>query len=225
MVGDGVIMRPVIPTLSLVAVSAVFFWFVAAIISNMLVTSIPTGSGLRESLQLIFPYHLQGILGLISLAGCTVFLATTRTQNPAWSLGVPLGIVLAVAAVLSILSKFIVDPGYLIGNAAFVAISLLPLCSALFFLSRKKAGDRVNTLFTVTLVIGVLSLLLIVAMFFQASYAPGEIRNGHSVYEGWSMLYLVLGMPVVGIVHLMHAGRFWRASRNNACGTGSCPEG
>jgi FtsH-binding integral membrane protein len=178
MAGVGVLMRPVIPALSLVAVSAVFFWFVAAIITNMLVTSVPPGSGLREVLQLIIPYHLQGILSLISLAGCIVFLATTRSQNPSWSLGLPLCIALVAAAVFSVLSKVILisvrsplylDPGYLFQLLSFVATSLLPLCSALFFLSRKKAGDRVNTLFTVALILGVLSLLLLIAMFFQAS--------------------------------------------------------
>jgi hypothetical protein len=212
-------MKPGIPALSLVAISVVFFWFIIIIIANVLFMSLPY-SGNWEALHMI-PYHLPGVLGLISFAGCAVFLAVTRTQNPSWSLGLPLGIILFVAAVFSALSKFILisggaplylDPGYLIQNAAFIAISLLPIGSALFFWSRKAAGERVYDLAVIALIVGVLSLLLLIAMFIPVHHEPGEIvRSSHSVYEGWYILYLMVGLPAVGALHLMHAGRVYGA--------------
>lgn len=129
--------------LALVAVSLPFFTiFTISMCMLILVLLYPVLSVIKV------PIDPMGPLALIALCGGILFLSSTREENPAWYLGVPLVAALGMMALNPILTALIVihDPSPPIWHPGILwsllagagVIFLLPLGTALFFWSQRQ---------------------------------------------------------------------------------------
>lgn len=187
--------------------SAVFFYFFGVVIPNIMGiwlddATMHTGTGMM--LVILAP----GLLALISLAGCTVFLRNSRTTNRHWYLGIPLWIIIAAATVLLILSPLIRMTGLLPpspdlgGLAGMGALFLLAPCSVIFFWSIRDYPARITIHVIIALGVSIVSAILLYGLLFPPEYAPGE-HVGMSMYEPFLWLYLILGLPIVGALYIV----------------------
>jgi len=224
--------------LSLIAMSAIFFYLPLFIVQS-------TGLGFlagATGLDLLYPLSNFSFPALISLCGGIVYLRNTREENPLWCLGIPLCVMFAITTVSPVVSGFLVirgmeppiyDPGVLWNILSQLALALLPPCAALFFWSQKELGRWMLVFLCLSLVVTLGSLAMFWAEFspylVSAGLIPPEqplIVNGlpvRSENDGFLMLTLMFGLPLIGILFLILAAISWDAARNSSDRTAGHP--
>ena len=182
-------------------------------------------------------YDLTGswFPALISFLGCAAFLAETRNENPRWHLGIPLCIMFAIITVDPLVSGILVihdptppiwHPGILWMLLSDAAVCLIPPCAALFFWSQRALGRWVPVFTGIALVVTISSIAMLWAEYtpFLVSAglippAPPAMLNGQPVRmesDGSLFLYLMVGLPLLGILFLILAAISWDAARNSS---------
>ena len=91
------------------------------------------------------------------------------------------------------------DVPYGIGTGATIIYISLPFLCALFFWSLKDVTRLIPIYIAVALMIGIISVIIISATLFPAQYSPGEILGDNSPAYVWTMLYMLFGLPILGI--------------------------
>jgi hypothetical protein len=202
-------------SIALVAMSAIFF----SVFGMFLLVFAGGVSGLRFELPWFGSNYLAaslGILGLISVCGCTLFLSLTRHQSRLWYFGIPLGIALTVTSVSWFFTPLHLIPDSMLNqNTGQVALFLLAPCSALFFWSEKRMKNGGIGLMVIILLVSILSALLLYGLIFPPQYALGsKIGAGPTVSELYFWIYYMLGLPIIGSLFLSTAlGLFRRDSK------------
>ena len=168
----------------------------------------------------------------ISLCGGIAFLLATRNENPSWYLGIPLCIMFAITAISPLVSGILVihdmsppiyHPGVLWILLSQAAVCLIPPCAALFFWSQRALGRWVPVLAALALLITISSAAMLWAetapYLVSAGLIPPEpptMVDGHVVKvenDGALILYLMFGLPIIGILFLVLAAATWFRSK------------
>jgi|WetSurMetagenome_2_1015567.scaffolds.fasta_scaffold248271_3 hypothetical protein len=199
--------------LSLIAMSALFFSLILLTVLHEVLRFLVNTTGLDFLNSLNdFLYSLGNfsLPAFISLCGGIVFLAGTRKENPSWYLGIPLCMAFAVMAISPALQGFLVihsptpatlEPGRLWFYADKAAFSFLPLCAALFFWSQKQLGRAIPLVIGMMLVISLSSIGSLVHDFFPA-VIPAGLHPPHADMTLFLAIYLLIGLPLIGILFL-----------------------
>lgn len=168
---------------------------------------------------------------VVSLCGGIAFLLATKNENPSWHLGIPLCIMFALIAVSPLVSGILVisdpeppiyHPGILWILLSEAAVCLIPPGAALFFWSQRAPGKLVPVLSGIALAVTLFSLGMLWAeispYLVSAGLlppAPPELVNGlpvRSENDGFLILTLMFGLPLIGILFLLLAGMSWYTS-------------
>ncbi len=185
-------MNKYIRNIAYIAISAVFFSFLVFLITNSYHHEIPYFG--TERYDAIFFF-----LGLISCAGVIIFLYSIKNEVQMWYLGLPLLVAIVVVTLSSLLSPMFPEYfGYpLDGNATLFNLlngQIMPFFlapfSALFFYSLKEMKGDVRIL---TLISIGISILFSGSLFIEIPM--------HDV-SGSFLIYLVIGMPLIGAEYL-----------------------
>jgi ribose/xylose/arabinose/galactoside ABC-type transport system permease subunit len=214
--------------LSLIAMSALFFCLPLLTILNMVQGFIISITGL-EFISYMGDFSVPAF---ISLCGGVAFLLSTREENPRWHLGIPLIIMFAIIAVSPLVEGNLVirgmnppiyDPGVLWTLLSQLAFGLLPPCAAFFFWSQKGLGKWRSVFIGIALVITLCSAAMLWAEFSPYLVSAGLIPpeqpytvNGQPVRsenDGFLILNIMFGLPIIGILFLVLAAATWFATR------------
>jgi hypothetical protein len=213
--------------LSLTAMSALSFSLILLTVLHAVLRFLVNTTGLEfiHSLNdFIYSLGNFSVPAFISLCGGIVFLAGTRKENPSWYLGMPLCTAFAVMAISPAVEGFLVihsptpatlEPGRLWFYADRAAFSLLPLCAALFFWSQKQLGRAIPLVIGIMLVISLSSIGALVHDFFPA-VIPAGLHPPHADMTLFLAIYLLIGLPLIGIVFLALAVFSWYTSVRTA---------
>jgi hypothetical protein len=213
--------------LSLIAMSALFFSLILLTVLHAVLRFLVNTTGLEfiHSLNdFIYSLGIFSVPAFISLCGGIVFLAGTRKENPSWYLGMPLCTAFAVMAISPAVEGFLVihsptpatlEPGRLWFYADRAAFGLLPLCAALFFWSQKQLGRAIPLVIGIMLVISLSSTGDLVHDFFPA-VIPAGLHPPHADMTIFLAIYLLIGLPLIGIHFLALAAISWYPSVRTA---------
>lgn len=157
------------------------------------------------------------ILSIISLFGSVLFLLETRKVLPRWYMAIPLCVSLSLLAMLTL---WIYIGGGRLGPVGtldlwIILLALLPLCSAMIFLSLKERSGSMDTYIAVSSAVSVLSI-------FSLFFAYREISKWSTIFSlitAWNIsewstigsaqlpltLYWTVLMPIIGICFLVRA--------------------
>jgi hypothetical protein len=217
--------------LSLPAMSVLFFCLPLLTVLNAVLGFLANTTGLD-----LIPYVSDfSIPAFISLCGGIVFLISTREGNPSWFLGIPLCIAFAITAISSVVSGLLVisnpnppiyEPGIVWTLLSQAAFCLLPPCAALFFWSQKRLGRWVPVLAGIALVITLCSVAVLYFEFSPYLVSAGFIPPGppHVENDGFLILYLMFGLPIIGILFLVLAAFWWFTTGRGTPDNSPCPE-
>ena len=219
--------------LALVVMSAVFFSVPLISVLDTVQVYLVMTTGLE--LPLAFMLGDFSIPAFISLCGGVAFLLSTRTENPSWYLGIPLCLAFAITVVSSLVSGLLVitglnppiyEPGVVWILLSQTVFCLLPPCAALFFWSQKWLGRWVPVLAGTALVITLCSVATLYFEFSPYLVSAGLIMPGppHVENDGFLLLYLMFGLPSIGILFLALAAVCWYVSGRTTPGNFPCPE-
>ena len=219
--------------LALVVMSAVFFSVPLISVLDTVQVYLVMTTGLE--LPLAFMLGDFSFTAFISLCGGVAFLLSTRTENPSWSLGIPLCLAFAITVVSSLVSGLLVitglnppiyEPGVVWILLSQTVFCLLPPCAALFFWSQKWLGRWVPVLAGTALVITLCSVATLYFEFSPYLVSAGLIMPGppHVENDGFLLLYLMFGLPSIGILFLALAAVCWYVSGRTTPGNFPCPE-
>lgn len=153
------------------------------------------------------------LLSIISFLGSVLFLLEARKVLPRWYLAVPLCISLAVLVIVNFLiissgKEFLKDPISSAEKLMIAFMMLLPLFSALVFLSLLRHSDSMNAYASVSYGINILSLAISCVLSFITILFLGDILKYMSatseslVFVG---IYWLFGTPIIGICFLLSA--------------------
>ena len=225
--------------LSLIALSA--FCFYAPLIPFLYpVLAFPANiTGLNQ----LYVLADSSFWAFISLCGGIAFLLATRNEIPSWYLGIPLCIMFAITALYPLVGGILVihdpsppiwHPGILWILLSQVAVCLIPPCAALFFWSQRALGWWVPVLAALALLITISSAAMLSAelspWLVSAGLIPPEppaMVDGRVVRmenDGALILYLLFGLPIIGILFLVFAGMSWLAARRGFPASSPVPE-
>jgi hypothetical protein len=187
---------------------------------------------LISSTGLEFIWYLGdfSVPAFISLCGGIAFLTSTRKENPRGYWGIPLCVMFAITAVSPLVSGILIirgmnppiyDPGVLWILLSQLAFGLLPPCAALFFWSQKRLGRWVPVFTGIALIVTICSAAMLWAEFSPYLVSAGLISpepplmvNGQPVRsenDGFLILDIMFGLPVIGIFFLIFAVATWFA--------------
>lgn len=157
------------------------------------------------------------ILSIISLFGSVLFLLETRKVLPRWYMAIPLCVSLSLLAMLTL---WIYIGGGRLGPVGtldlwIILLALLPLCSAMVFLSLKGRSSSMDAYVVVSSAVSILS---IISLFF-AYRGISKWSTIFSLITAWNIsewstigsaqlpltLYWTVLMPIIGICFLVRA--------------------
>jgi hypothetical protein len=207
--------------LALVVMSAVFFSVPLISVLDTVQVYLVMTAGLE--LPLVYMLGDFSLTAFISLCGGVAFLLSTRTENPSWYLGIPLCIAFAITAVSPLVSGLLIisnptppiyEPGVVWILLSQTVFCLLPPSAALFFWSQKWLGRWVPVLTGIALVITLCSVATLYFEFSPSLVSAGLIPPGppHVENDGFLILYLMFGLPIIGILFLVLAAVSWYTS-------------
>jgi hypothetical protein len=225
--------------LSLIAISAYCFYAILLPVLYPVLAFPANITGLEQLYFLTDP----SFWAFISLCGGIAFLLATKNENSSWYLGIPLCIMFAITAVSPLVSAILVihdpsppiyHPGVLWILLSQAAVCLIPPCAALFFWSQRALGRWVPVLAALALLITISSAAMLYAEFspwlVSAGLIPQEpptMVDGQLVRmenDGALILYLLFGLPIIGILFLVLAGMSWLAARRGFPASSPIPE-
>lgn len=214
--------------LSLIAMSAFCFYALLLPVWDLVPGFLVNTTGLEQ----LYWLTDSSFFACISLCGGIAFLLGTRNENPSWYLGIPLCTMFAITAVSPLVSGILVisdptppiyHPGVLWILLSQAAVCFIPPCAALFFWSQRALGRWVPVLAALALLITLSSAAMLWAetapYLVSAGLIPPEqptIVDGQVVKvenDGAFILYLMFGLPILGISLLILAAAKWFASR------------
>lgn len=185
---------------ALSATSVVFFWFFAFF--GLMICGVFG----------FFPFSILMILfGLISFAGCIGVIRYLERHSPHWFLAFPLAVVLAggiISASHYILVNIqekspldVVSVGTDAWGIAFL-LTLAPCAFSLLIACSPIVEDRQFFRFSLILtgIIALFSLVLLGDMLCVALSFTGSAYFVHPLWEGYLLLYGIIGSPVIGIL-------------------------
>ena len=202
--------------LSLIVMSAFCFYALLLPLWGQVPGNLVTITGLKQLYWLDYPTFWA----FIALCGGVAFLGSTRKENPAWYLGIPLVAAFAFIAFspaffeifpLRDPSPVFYNPLHIIALFSAYGSFLLPPCVALFFWSQKQLGKWRPVLVVLALIVTLNAFAFLFSFFSSYLVAAGVLSppppviiDGHPVRsDGEGLLFLfihlMIGLPVLGV--------------------------
>jgi len=132
-------------------------------------------------------------LSVISLFGSILFLSELKNKSNRWYLGVPLCIAILIA-VIAMFFDFYDMGGHFLLNTS---LTMLAPGSVLFFLS--VPADRRKMMTIPVLISSIVSIYALFSYYYLLRGMLSPLQTSWNVVDGMSMLYWVIGMPIIGI--------------------------
>jgi hypothetical protein len=176
--------------ISLVCISAYFFWMLIIIVSSVIFYA-----NVQFRLLLI-----SQILSIVSLFGSLLFLIEIREKSNRWYLGIPFFVAILVLSVSNLLIYFngkyvFSDPISTLDTIWFASSMALAPCAALLLYSMPKNQLTNHYMpLTTSIMVGIFAivfLLLVLREILSYSSMEGSIAL--------VLLYYYIGMPIIGI--------------------------
>jgi hypothetical protein len=203
--------------LSLIAMSAYCFYALLLPFWGPVPGILVTVTGFELFYSLTDP----SLLAFIALCGGIAFLLSSRKENPAWYLGIPL---VAGFAFIAFSPAFFTlfplrdphpafyNPLHLMALVSAYGSFFLPPCIALFFWSQVQPGKERTVLVVIALVVTLNAFAFLLSFFSSYLVAAGVLSpppyiDGHLVKtDGEGLLFLfihlMIGLPVLGVCFL-----------------------
>ena len=173
--------------ISLICISAIFFFMWVVIPMDY-----PSYSGTASTVA------VAQFLSVISLFGSILFLSEMKNKSNRWYLGVPLCIVILIAAITMFFDFYRYH--YFLLNTS---LTILAPCSVLFFLS--VPADRRKMITIPALISSIISIYALFSYYYLLRGMLSPLQTSWNVVDLMSMLYWVIGMPIIGICFVVIA--------------------
>jgi hypothetical protein len=159
-----------------------------------------------------FPFSIIMIFfGAISLAGCVGVIRYLERHSPHWFLGIPLAVVLAggILSASHYILEYIMAKSPLdivsVGSEAWGTAFLLALAPCAFiqliaFFPIVEDRQFIRFSLILTGIIALFPLVLLGDMLCVALSVNGSVYFVHPLWEGFMLLYGIIGSPVIGIL-------------------------
>lgn len=163
------------------------------------------------------PFGIVILLSIISLFGSLLFLLEAKDAQYRWHLAAPLCISLSLLSMLTLLIYMGGLPGsmFTLGKLWFISLALLPLSSALVFLSLKNRSGSIDPYVVISYAVSILSVF---ALFLAYREIPK--KSIFSLITAWDIskwstiigaaqfpfsVYWTYLLPIIGICFLVKA--------------------
>lgn len=158
--------------------------------------------GLILTAVVFFPLWIPFVTGFISLLGFLYFLKEMKHQSDRWFLGMPLATILLAFTVSPILDTLLYGAYGLSSSSIHEAnLILLAPTSAIAFLSFPAHQREKTTIFALISAGVSLYAVYLLVQLIQATVFHTSLY----VYLGFLALYILLGMPLLGICYIVAA--------------------
>ena len=171
--------------ISLICISAIFF-FMWVVLSM----DYPSYSG--TALTVVAAQFLS----VISLFGSILFLLEMKNRSNRWYLGVPL----CIAILIAVITMFFF---YMYHFLLSTSLAILAPCSVLFFFS--VPADRRKMMTIPVLISRIISIYALFSYYYLLMGTLSPLQTSWNVVDGMSVLYWVIGMPIIGICFMVIA--------------------